>query len=254
MFFARDNHVFEIVGVYRGVRERFKRDSFPRSHASMGIRLSGKSEFFYDGERKTATTNQLIYIPATLQYSQRSVDEEFISVCFIEHDEVCRKMELLELPKESKIQDMLIELHDAWVRREGGYKLKCQAMLYELLACAYNLSGGQEQPKSRLFELIRPALERIYAGYKTEELSIVSLAGLCYISPTYFRRVFKEVFGVSPISFIKALRIDSAVALLKSGDFSVSDVALAVGFTDAKYFSREFKKVKGVSPASYCKL
>lgn len=251
MFFSKDSHVFEIVGVYRGVRRYFKKDSFKRSHSSLGMRLSGRSEITCGAKTFRAEENQLLYVPSMVKYSQMSVEEEFISVCFIEHGEIAHEIEILSLLPPDGIRDDLIRLHKIWSARGRGYRLECQAILYSILHQSYLISSETEGEHERAYEIIRPAMEHIYANYKFGNISIVALAKLCYISETYFRRLFKKVFGVSPQAFISTLRIDTAASLLESGDFSVSDAALAAGFTDAKYFSREFKRQKGVSPSNY---
>lgn len=251
MFFSRDNHVFEIVGVYRGTRQRFRKDSFARSHSSIGMRLSGKSEIKCDKRLFSVEENQLLYIPSMVKYSQRSTYEEFISVCFIEHGEASRTIELLSLPETGRIREELIRLHSIWSEGGRGYRLECQAILYSILHDAYLMSSEADGKHTRAYEIIRPAMEHIYANYKFGGIRIAALAKLCYISETYFRRLFKEIFGVSPQAFINTLRIDTAASILESGDFSVGDAAAAAGFSDAKYFSREFKKAKGVSPTSY---
>lgn len=251
MFFSKDCHVFEIVGVFRGVRERFKKSSFERSYSSIGIRLSGKSEITCNGERIIVKEDQLLYIPSLLKYSQKSVRDEFISVCFIEHGEGARGIELLSLSDAGKIRDMLIDLHAVWTARARGYRMECQAILCKILKEAYLSSSKTDNTSTRAFEILKPAVDYIYSSYKSQDICISHLAGLCYISETYFRRLFNTVFGTSPSAFIKTLRIDTAASLLEGGDFSVSDAAMAVGFWDVKYFSREFKRIKGVSPKNY---
>ena len=253
MFFSRDNHVFEIVGVYRATRQRFRKDSFARSHSSIGIRLSGRSELSYDGKSISTEENQLIYIPSRLKYSQRSESEEFISVCFIEHGETPCDVELLELPSDSEIKKDLIRLYEVWSAQGLGYRLECQAILYGILHEAYLLSNERVNASSRAFEILTPAVNYIYESYKLGSISVAHLARLCYISETYFRRLFKQAYGSAPVAFINALRIDTASALIESGDFSIADAAAAAGFADPKYFSREFRRAKGVSPAKYFK-
>lgn len=251
MFFSKENHVFEIVGVYRGIRRHFKKDSFKRAHSSIGMRLLGRSEISCGAKTFRAEENYLLYIPSMVKYSQRSVEEEFISVCFIEHTEIAREIEILSISQPDEIRNELIHLHEIWSERSRGYRLECQAILYSILHRAYLLSSKTAGEHERAYEIIQPAMAHIYANYKFGGINIVALAKLCYISETYFRRLFKEVFGVSPQAFIATLRIDIAASLLESGDFSVSDAALAAGFTDAKYFSREFKRQKGIPPSDY---
>jgi AraC-like DNA-binding protein len=126
-------------------------------------------------------------------------------------------------------------------------------MLYKILHCAHLISRELSDANTRAYEVLNPAMDCIYANYKSGTISITHLARLCYISETYFRRLFRQAYGVSPIAFIRSLRIDTAASLLESGDFSVGDAAAAAGFTDTKYFSREFRRAKGVSPKNYFK-
>ena len=75
------------------------------------------------------------------------------------------------------------------------------------------------------------------------------LAKLCGISENYFRKLFLLEFGISPSKYIRNKRLMLARDLLNSGEFSVSDAAMASGFNDISYFSREYKKMWGVNPS-----
>lgn len=68
----------------------------------------------------------------------------------------------------------------------------------------------------------------------------------------YYNKV-KAITGLSPIDFIKQLRIKHAIKLLDKG-MSIADVAYATGFNDPKYFSRCFNAEMGIKPSEYRKL
>lgn len=72
-------------------------------------------------------------------------------------------------------------------------------------------------------------------------------------SASYFRRMFKEVVGHSPVDFLHFLRVQYAKTQLiqYSGIRSIRDIAFSAGFTDPYYFSRVFKQHTGVSPQQY---
>ena len=82
-------------------------------------------------------------------------------------------------------------------------------------------------------------------------VSVAALAELTFVSESYFRRLFRQVYGLSPCRYIRTMRIEMATALLESGECTVSEAAERVGFSDEKYFSREFRHLKGVSPSAY---
>ena len=102
--------------------------------------------------------------------------------------------------------------------------------------------------------LISPAVQKIERSFVENELTVSALAGLCGISEVYFRRLFLNVFGISPKEYIIQKRIEYAKDLLLSGDFSVSEIGRMCGYIEPCHFSREFSKRVGTPPNRYGKL
>ena len=94
-------------------------------------------------------------------------------------------------------------------------------------------------------------LDYLLSNYKNEDLTIKEIADQSYISEVYFRRLFKEEYGMSPQKYIINLRIQNAITLISSGYFSLKEVSSLSGYSDYKYFSVEFKKLVGRSPSQY---
>ncbi|NLK39286.1 MAG: AraC family transcriptional regulator [Clostridiales bacterium] len=90
-------------------------------------------------------------------------------------------------------------------------------------------------------------LKYIDAHY-TEPLSVKGLAGKFSYDPSYFCRKFKQSTGLSPLQYIRILRLERAYSLLRSTDLPVRLVAKQCGYEDANYFSRCFQKRYGTSP------
>ena len=97
---------------------------------------------------------------------------------------------------------------------------------------------------------IRPALEYIANNYNQNIKNDV-LANLCNLSTVYFRKLFTEIMGNSPISYVHELRIKKAKEMLKSDYGSITDIAESLGYLNIYDFSRTFKKYTGVSPSKY---
>lgn len=68
---------------------------------------------------------------------------------------------------------------------------------------------------------------------------------------TVFYQKLKSIIGLSPIDFVREMRIKRAMQLIESGEYNVSSIAYMTGFNDPKYFSKCFKKKYGVSPSEY---
>jgi AraC family transcriptional regulator of arabinose operon len=98
-----------------------------------------------------------------------------------------------------------------------------------------------------------PVLKWIEAHLSSNEVTIADLARQVYISETHFRRLFNNVFGMSPIQFIRRRRIERACTLLRTTDLPIKQVAQRCGFAEDAFFSRVFNRIVGTSPAAYRK-
>jgi AraC-like DNA-binding protein len=82
-------------------------------------------------------------------------------------------------------------------------------------------------------------------------LSIEDLARQLQISPFHFIRQFEAVFGVTPHQYRIHARLDAAKRLLATGDQSVTDVCMEVGFSSLGSFSALFARRTGETPSAY---
>ena len=87
-----------------------------------------------------------------------------------------------------------------------------------------------------------------------KELTIEGLSKIVNFSPFYFHRLFKYVTNESLYSYIKRLRFDKTLFLLKNHkDKSIVEIALAVGFSNQASFAKAFRNKFGVSASDYRK-
>ena len=63
-----------------------------------------------------------------------------------------------------------------------------------------------------------------------------------------FGHLFREVVGQPPLKYINQIRLRKAMNLLKTGAYTVTEVADAVGFQDYNHFGRLFRKTYGTTP------
>ena len=68
---------------------------------------------------------------------------------------------------------------------------------------------------------------------------------------SHLSREFKRAYGESPYAYLMTRRIERAMALLRRGDLSVTDVCFAVGCSSLGTFSTRFTELVGVSPSVY---
>jgi len=80
---------------------------------------------------------------------------------------------------------------------------------------------------------------------------IKDLSAFAGMSPTKLKRLFRQIFGDSILSYFQRFRMEEAARLLREDKLSVSDVGYQLGFTNLSHFSRMFKDHVGMKPKNY---
>lgn len=86
---------------------------------------------------------------------------------------------------------------------------------------------------------------------ENSELTIEEFARLMNLGRSIFYQKLKSIIGLSPVDFIREIRIKRAVQLIDSGEYNFSQVAYMTGFNDPKYFGKCFKRQMGMTPSEY---
>jgi len=94
---------------------------------------------------------------------------------------------------------------------------------------------------------VRDRMDREYA----QPLDVEALARGANMSAGHLSREFKLAFGESPYSYLMTRRIERAMALLRRGDLSVTEVCFEVGCSSLGTFSTRFTELVGVPPSIY---
>lgn len=82
----------------------------------------------------------------------------------------------------------------------------------------------------------------------TEDLAMDDLAALAHMSPSTFRQHFRAVVGVSPLQYVKNLRLLDARQLMLNENLDAGSAAIRVGYESASQFSREYSRLFGAPP------
>jgi AraC-like DNA-binding protein len=94
---------------------------------------------------------------------------------------------------------------------------------------------------------VRDRIDREYA----QPLDVEALARGAHMSAGHLSREFRRAYGESPYSYLMTRRIERAMALLRRGDLSVTEVCFAVGCSSLGTFSTRFTELVGVPPSVY---
>ena len=253
MFFGNEENVLELLGVFKIKREKNTHKSINgRVYDSLSIRLRGNSEFSYDGKISKIMKNDILYIPQNVSYSQSTYGEEIIAIHFINYNPGERNgIEIFSFKDYKQIRDIMLKMYSVWNEKKTGYKMHCMSMLYEIL---YMVNEQKIKDSVPYNSAMSEAVNYIHRNYKKEQILISDLAKMCCVSETYFRRIFKSTYSVSPLRYITNLKLEYASQLLLARLYTIPEVSEMAGFSDSKYFSRVFKKKYGKCPKEYKKM
>lgn len=84
-----------------------------------------------------------------------------------------------------------------------------------------------------------------------EPISLATLAAIARLSPYYFCRAFKQSLGIPPHRYHVSRRIERAKSLLAEQRYSVTEIGLALGFSDTSSFTAVFRRTTGTTPSNY---
>jgi AraC-like DNA-binding protein len=111
-------------------------------------------------------------------------------------------------------------------------------------------SDSAEAQRLRELVLLRRVRDRIDRDY-AQPLDVEALARGVHMSAGHLSREFRTAYGESPYSYLMTRRIERAMALLRRGDLSVTEVCFAVGCSSLGTFSTRFTELVGMPPSAY---
>jgi AraC-like DNA-binding protein len=107
--------------------------------------------------------------------------------------------------------------------------------------------GSAAEDLNRRLLRARDAMDSAYA----EPLDVPALARIAHVSEAHFIRTFRATFGETPNRYLQRRRVERAMFLLRTGDRSVTDICMDVGFSSLGTFSRVFRDIVGEPPSAY---
>lgn len=227
------------------------------------ICLDGESFYEINGEQFTLVKNDVRIFPPGVVRNAWSNPEKpwcFISINFElefpDNSETpaapfpCFMYNTIHLVSE-QIRKKFLEIDFTWSRRNTAFYIKCKTLLQYILVDLLTMNRHNNF-KNIHYQEIEQAKLYIQEHF-TAPISTKQLADIAKMSESYFRKLFREINGMSATQYMIYLRINKAKDLLASGTTNVTETALICGFSDVFYFSNLFKKNVGITPSEFLK-
>ena len=216
------------------------------------VRKSGKAVFVCNGKKHVSDPQTVLILPKGSSYRFDVLESGTYTL--LEFDAEQTGEELFSFPI-GNAERVLKPLHRLEYNAIVGHPYHAMEQIhgtYDILLSLLSQSHllYVQKDKARVIEKIVDYIDRHYR----ENLTNAYLAGRCGISEVYFRKLFTQITGVSPITYLHKLRIARASELLQNRSLSLSEIAEAVGYANLYHFSTMFKRYMGMPPSKYAKL
>ena len=97
---------------------------------------------------------------------------------------------------------------------------------------------------------VAPEILQYIENNLDRKITLQELAQRCFYNPSYFSRVFRDVYGKNLTEYIAEKRIQEADRLLCETTLSIEEISSRVGYQDRKQFYEVYKRLLGVSPGA----
>ena len=161
-----------------------------------------------------------------------------------------------EHPVNPTLKRFMQESYDEYSDKDICYKLPIRANIYHMMTALLRYYCGSKNELDRMIYhnvlRLRPVISYIEEHY-TEKIYIEELSAMINVSPDYFTKMFKESIGKTPIDYINAMKVNTAMDLLCTTELSMTEIADSIGFCNPNYFHKIFKQYMLTSPLAYRK-
>lgn len=215
-----------------------------------GLRITYETK---DGRTVSASDGDVVYTPVGSEYTVRLLDfqnenSHTVGINFLLYDETGEEGVFCEdITVFRGVGQSLSPLFHRAAALDGDRSvLKKRTLVFEILSSLSETLPHKSRP------LLSPALQRL-TEHPEENPSVAELARLCGISQVYFRRLFREEYGMAPAAYRNRFRLERAARYLEFGQISVQEISDTLGYGTASHFIKEFRLAYGCSPAKYRK-
>ncbi len=223
-----------------------------RPYSAMCLKTSGHSIYTQNGIDYYSDSKHLILIPKGSTYSYSVKEKGSCIIIEFMADGLPDTITAHEVNNGDVIKGIAANMEYAWTFKRPGYREICLSGIYQLLYHMMLHESNTYLPRVHRTKIDK-SLHYIHDHFCDHSLTIQDLAHQSEISVIYFRKIFHEVFGVSPKKYITLLRLNRAKELLTANELSISQIAEVVGFGDIYSFCKTFRTETGTTPTEYKK-
>ncbi len=247
MFFQQENLAFQLHDILYLQQGYTKTRNTNRHYDALSFRIESDTTIEAGSQTISLQKGTIAYFPSNVEYTRNAKKDNLIVIHFKCFNFSGNRIESFSPDNPEKYEAMFQKILNLWKEKAPGYQHTCAAIFCEVLRALYLDTLPEQSNHSK----IEASIRYIHQNMFDPDFSLTEAAKQSYISDVYFRKLFKEIYGISPKQYVIQNRIQHAASLILSGEFSLQEVASMCSYHDYKHFTTEFKRIMGISPSQY---
>ena len=155
--------------------------------------------------------------------------------------------------RDKKIAELITFALDEQEKKQEFYQESVKITLLSVLLQLFRnhtLKDADSDKATNKVKLTKKIMKYINKHFD-DQLTIEEIENHCQYSRFYISRAFKEITGITIMTYLNDVRIEKAKSLLQNSTLNMSEIAAKCGFVSQSYFGKVFKKSEGVSPLEF---
>ena len=220
----------------------------PRKYDALSFRVKGTASYLHNDKMYHVDKNDILFVPANYDYTiTANKEEEVLVIHFYIENSNFDDMEIFTPSNPDVFYRLFTEMTEIWRLKPVGYIARLTSLFYKIVEQIE--VQNQKHLLSKKPKKLQEAIDYLHENFTDSNINIESVAKYIGASTAYLRKIFRIGVNIPPIKYLNELRMNYAIGLLKTGYYTIEEIAELSGFNDAKYFSFLYKKKIGVPPS-----
>lgn len=240
---------------------------------SFAVFLNGKRHYFLSGDLLVINSHEvhkidtlsdglnsyivLKFSPELIYSAEQSIFEIKYILPFILDSATHQKIISAPFLEGSCIKEAMYELVEENNNRDYGFEIAikmdiCRIFLWILRF--WHKNGVNLNIDSSSLENYNSRMSKVFSYISenySQNITVAQMAELCFMSYSYFSKIFKKITGKSFNDYVNYIRLREAERLLATTEMAVTEIAYSTGFSSSSYFVSKFREHKNMTPKKY---
>jgi AraC family transcriptional regulator len=207
-----------------------------KSQSLMCERLPGNLIFSYAGERHQCVAKLFPTVNVNMEVGLDLLRANCLTEAALENS----------IRKNPNAKPLMLKIYKEILCDDDCSSPSIKILLFDLISNARLSDNDQPVWVGRIYELMNDRW--------SESLSLEDLARTAGVHPVTVSKYFRKYFGCTFGEYMRRIRIERSLSIIKNSSFSLTQIGYECGFYDQSHFTRTFRQLTGFSPKSYAKL